>query len=139
PATSENEVIGLRHGSVLGPPARGRLLKTGDRVSTGPTTTVLIRFENETAVILLPSTTVVVGFLRDLIGEILVLAHARFQARTDYVTAAVEGTRFSLAARAATAMLSVDRGRVVLTSNQRAWTPIRVGEGESASVYRTAP
>lgn len=137
PPTSRDQVTIVRRGVTLADVPR--LLKAGDRVSTGSETMVVLRFENETMVILQPNSTVVIGSLRDLVGEILVWAHARFQAHTEYVTAAVEGTKFSLTSRAGSALLAVAKGRVRLESNQGGWEAIRVGEGQSASVHGSGP
>jgi len=120
----------LRVGKPLRPRPELRL-QPGDEVATDVNGYAVIRYASGASVYLKPDTRVRVGSIFVVFGEVFARAKELFRVDTDFVTAGVEGTEFSLQAnRMGLITVTVREGIVVCSSMRGRWAPVRMQNGE---------
>ena len=136
-ATTVKEVQGsaevIQQGRAI--PARADLpLKAGDELQTEPASNVILQFPGSDVVYVMPQTRVRIESIFLFVGKVVVRAKGRFAVKTEFVTAGVEGTEFSVSVDAKnTVSVGVLKGSVRLESRTGSWQPVPVKSNE---VYR---
>jgi len=117
--------------------APGMPLRSGDRVRTGPATFATIDFADGNTVYMNHDTWVMVGSIRVFLGEIftaIIRAGASWEAYTNDLSAAAEGTQFLLRTDPRDTTVTVIEGRVRCTpTSGGAWRPFTITANQQIS------
>jgi hypothetical protein len=115
-------------------------LQQGDEIHVVGPAIVTLRFPEGHLVFLQPDTSVRIGSIFQSFGTLIVRARGLFRLQTDYWTAGVEGTEFSVSLSPdKKGEVAVTEGSISLSSNTGGWREIRVAENEVATILRDAP
>jgi len=116
-------------------------LKEGDEIKTPPGVTALIRYGNGSEVTMLPESHIRLDSVWVWIGKVIIHAKGKFKAKTEYVDAGTESTRFIVSVdEGSQSTVTMIEGSVTLTSKDGSWppTPLRAGH-EARSFGRQRP
>jgi len=117
--------------------APGMLLRSGDRIRTGPATFATIDFTDGNTVYMNTGTWVMVGSIRVFLGEIftaIIRAGASWEAYTNDLSAAAAGTQFLLRTDPRGTTVTVIDGRVRCTpTSGGAWRPFTITANQQIS------
>ena len=129
----------MRSGSVI--EARvGMELLPGDRVETGPTADIVIRYPSGSEVFMRPNSSGRIGSFTQLIGEVFVKVKGLFAVETAFVKAGARGTAYLVRAGSrGEATVIVFDGTVEVESPTSAWTSVAMGAGSRAVAHPRAP
>jgi hypothetical protein len=115
-------------------------LEKGDRVTTGPGATAVIRWPSGSVAHLHPNSRARIGSLFELVGEVFVRVRGRFVLETEFVIVGAEGTSYLVrAVPSGEAEVLVLDGRVTVSSLLRAWAPVGLARGEKTVTEDRAP
>jgi ferric-dicitrate binding protein FerR (iron transport regulator) len=110
-------------------------LEPGDEIRTDAQSTAVLTFAEGARVYVQPNTHVRLGSIFVFIGEVLVKARGLFKVKTEYATAASEGTEYLVRVDPeARVRVVVAEDRVALTSNSGRWPKRSLGVGQAAVV-----
>jgi hypothetical protein len=116
-------------------PKHNMSLEPGDEIRTDAQSTVVLTFAEGARVYVQPNTHVRLGSIFVFIGEVLVKARGLFKVKTEYATAASEGTEYLVRVDPdAQVRVVVAEDRVALTSNTARWAKTWLGVGQSATI-----
>ena len=121
----------------------GMKLEKGDEIRTDADSTVIIAFRGGSEVIMQPRTTVRLGSVTVLVGEVLASVRGwwgRFEVETVYTTAGAESTVYLVTVRANEEVsVVVLEGVVKLASKTDAWQPVRLRRADEGTVRGHEP
>ncbi len=110
-------------------------LEPGDEIRTDAQSTAVLTFAEGARVYVQPNTHVRLGSIFVFIGEVLVKARGLFKVKTEYATAASEGTEYLVRVDPeARVRVVVAEDRVALTSNSGRWPKRSLGVGQAAAI-----
>jgi FecR protein len=111
----------------------GMALWPGDRVSTGPRASAVIRFTSGTELYLRPNSRGTIGSFFEFVGEVFAKIRDAFAVETTFVRAAADGTAYLVRStdNGDTSVLVFD-GRVRMSSPVNAWPAFSLPAGMSA-------
>jgi hypothetical protein len=111
----------------------GMALQPGDRVSTGPRASAVIRFTSGTELYLRPNSRGTIGSFFEFVGEVFTKIRGAFAVETTFVRAAADGTAYLVRGteNGDTSVLVFD-GRVRMSSPVNAWPAFNLPAGMSA-------
>jgi len=116
-------------------PKHNMALETGDEIRADALSTVVLTFAEGARVYVQPNTHVRLGSIFVFIGEVLVKARGLFKVKTEYATAASEGTEYLVRVDPeARVRVVVAEDRVALTSNAGQWPRASLGVGQAAAL-----
>jgi hypothetical protein len=111
----------------------GMSLLTGDRVSTGPRASAVIRFTSGTELYMRPNSRGTIGSFVEFVGEVFAKIRGAFAVETTFVRAAADGTAYLVRnTENNEASVLVFDGRVRMSSPVNAWGPFSLPAGMSA-------
>lgn len=129
----------LRYGSPID--ARvGMELMPGDRIETGATADIVIRYPSGSEVFMRPKSSGRIGSFTELIGEVFVKVKGLFAVETTFVKAGAHGTAYLVRTgpRGETAVVVFD-GSVIVDSPTGAWAAVTMGPGVRGVAHPRAP
>jgi ferric-dicitrate binding protein FerR (iron transport regulator) len=136
----ELALVTVQRGAARLPTEPGMTLEKGDRVTTGPGATAVIRWPSGSVAHLHPNSRARIGSLFELVGEVFVRVRGRFVLETEFVIVGAEGTSYLVrAVPSGEAEVLVLDGRVTVSSLLRAWAPVRLAPGEKTVTEDRAP
>lgn len=127
--------VDVVHKGARAPAKHNMGLEAGDEIRTDARSTVVITYAEGARVYVQPNTHVRLGSIFVFLGEVLVKAKGLFKVKTEYATAASEGTEYLVRVdpdRRARVVVAEDR--VALSSNSGRWTKTSLGVGQAAWV-----
>jgi FecR protein len=111
----------------------GMSLLNGDRVSTGPRASAVIRFTSGSELYMRPNSRGTIGSFFEFVGEVFAKIRGAFAVETTFVRAAADGTAYLVRnTENNEASVLVFDGQVRMSSPVNAWGPFSVPAGMSA-------
>ena len=115
-------------------------LLAGDEIKVRAPAIATINFPEGHEVTLLPNTNVRLGSISIEVGKLIVRARGFFKVETEYWTAGVKGTEFSVSVAVdKSGSVAVAEGSISLTSRTGKWPETEVSENEVATMQRDGP
>lgn len=120
----------VRRGALLLPGRDVGVLRANDEIRTGSDGFAVINYPNGSQILVRPHSRVRTGSLFIAAGQIFARIKGLFRIDSDFVSAGVEGTEFTMTAKPGRTTVTVREGVVVCSSRSSGWTPIRMSAGE---------
>lgn len=118
----------------LGPHAD---LRSGDLITTGADTSLLIRYPDGNEVFVAPETRIELGSIRVFFGNLLMKVRGAFEVRTEFVSASSEGTIYTVGVdRNGSAVCNVLEGTVRIASRAGGFEPLSSGAATQVTWMR---
>ena len=129
----------IRHGQSI-PVEVPMDLQVGDEIKVRAPAIATISFPEGHEVTLMPNTHVRLGSIFQYFGELFIRARGYFKVETEYWTAGVKGTEFSVRLSPdQKASVAVAEGSISLTSKTANWPETEISQNEVATMQRDGP